>query len=162
MTLLTTHCQETNQRLLDGFARGGISPQRVQLVHRTTSGTYLRRYGGIDIALDPVPFNGHTTTCDAAWMGCPTVTLSGQIYAHRYGGSVLRKLNLPELVTDSESAYVAAAVGLANDLNRLAKIRSTLRFTMQDSIITDGPKFTRNLERAYREMWRTWCVTQVG
>ena len=162
MMLMTTHCEETNRRLLDGFAAAGIAPERVQLVYRSNVGEYLRRYNAIDIALDPVPFNGHTTTCDAAWMGCPTVTLSGKIYAHRYGGSVLRNLNLPELVAESEEAYVSAAVGLANDLDRLKKIRSTLRFTMQDSIITDGPRFTRNLELAYRKMWRDWCTTAVS
>jgi predicted O-linked N-acetylglucosamine transferase (SPINDLY family) len=159
MMILTTRCEETNRRLLDGFARAGVAAERIQLVYRSSVGEYLRRYNMIDIALDPVPFNGHTTTCDAAWMGCPTVTLSGNIYAHRYGGSVLRNLNLAELIAESEEAYIATAAGLANDLDRLAKIRSTLRFTMQDSIITDGPRFTRNLELAYRKMWREWCAS---
>jgi len=159
MMLLTTHCKQTNERLLAGFAAGGISADRVQLVQRSGPEAYFRRYNSIDIALDPVPFNGHTTTCDAAWMGCPTVTLSGQIYAHRYGGSVLRNLDLADLVTESEEAYIAAAVCLANDRNRLSQIRSTLRFTMQKSLITDGPRFTQNLETAYRQMWITWCAT---
>jgi predicted O-linked N-acetylglucosamine transferase (SPINDLY family) len=158
MMLLTTNCKETNERLLMQFAAAGISSDRVQLVQRTGPGEYYRRYNSIDIALDPVPFNGHTTTCDAAWMGVPTVNLSGQIYAHRFGGSVLRNLDLPELATESEQGYVAAAVGLANDLERLSKLRSTLRFTMQASLITDGKRFTKNLEQAYREMWRTWCA----
>jgi len=159
MMLMTTRCTETNQRLLGQFAAAGITANRVQLVQRTGPAEYYRRYNSIDIALDPVPFNGHTTTCDAAWMGCPTVTLSGKIYAHRYGGSVLRNLNLPELATESEEAYIAAAVELANDPDRLAALRSSLRFTMQGSLITDGKRFTRNLEQAYREMWRNWCST---
>ncbi len=159
ITLLTTRCRKTNDRLIEQFARGGIAADRVQLVYRSTAGQYLRRYGGIDIALDPVPFLGHTTTCDAGWMGCPTVSLAGQIYAHRFGGSVMRNLGLADLVTETENEYVAAATGLANDLDRLAKIRATLRFTMQDSIITDGPRFTKNLEQAYRSMWRKWCAT---
>ncbi len=158
MMILTTRCKETNERLLAQFATNGITADRVQLVQRTGPGQYHRRYHSIDIALDPVPFNGHTTTCDAAWMGVPTVTLSGQIYAHRYGGSVLRNLNLPELTTETEQAYIAAAVGLASDLDRLAKLRSTLRFTMQASLITDGKRFTKNLEQAYREMWAAWCA----
>jgi protein O-GlcNAc transferase len=159
MILLTTRCKETNERLLAGFAAGGIDSDRVELVQRSGPDVYYRRYNSIDIALDPIPFNGHTTTCDAAWMGCPTVTLSGQIYAHRYGGTVLRNLDLADLVTESEEAYISAAVGLAGDMDRLAMIRSTLRFTMQKSLITDGPKFTVNLENAYRDMWRTWCAT---
>jgi predicted O-linked N-acetylglucosamine transferase (SPINDLY family) len=162
MMLLTTHCEETNQRLLEQFARGGIAPERIQLVYRGSVAEYFKRYNSIDIALDPVPFNGHTTTCDAAWMGCPTVTLSGEIYAHRYGGSVPRNLGLAELVTESDDQYVSVAVGLANDVDRLSKIRSSLRFTMQDSLITDGPRFTRNLEQAYRKMWRAWCATSIA
>ena len=155
--LLTTRCAETNERLL-----AGLPKDRVQLVQRTGVTDYFRRHNAIDIALDPVPFNGHTTTCDAAWMGCPTVTLSGQIYAHRYGGSVLRNLDLADLATESEEAYVAAAVGLANDLERLAKIHATLRSTMQQSLITDGPRFTRNLETAYLQMWTAWCDIPHG
>ena len=161
MLLLTTHCKETNHRLLAGFAARGIPSDRIELVQRTSPNQYYRRYNSIDIALDPVPFNGHTTTCDAAWMGCPTINLSGQIYAHRYGGSVLRNLDLADLATETENAYVTAAVGLANDLDRLAKLRSTLRFTMQKSLITDGSRFTRNLEQAYRQMWRTSCSTAM-
>jgi protein O-GlcNAc transferase len=157
MILSSTRLEETNQRILDGFAAGGISADRIQLVQRCSPQDYMRRYNTIDIALDPIPFNGHTTTCDAAWMGCPTVSLSGQIYAHRYGGSVLRNLNLPELATESEEAYIAAATGLATNLNRLADLRTKLRFEMQKSVITDGPRFTKNLEAAYREMWRSWC-----
>jgi protein O-GlcNAc transferase len=158
MMILTTRCVETNARLLSQFAAAGIGADRIQLVQRTRPDEYYRRYNSIDIALDPVPFNGHTTTCDAAWMGVPTVTLSGQIYAHRFGGSVLRNLDLPGMVTESEESYVAAAIDLANDLDRLAKLRSSLRFTMQASLITDGKRFTKNLENAYREMWRTWCA----
>jgi len=157
LMLMTTHCTETNRRLLTQFAESGITADRVQLVPRTGPGQYYRRYNAIDIALDPVPFNGHTTTCDAAWMGCPTVTLSGQIYAHRFGGSVLRNLDLADLVTETEDTYVDAAVKLANDRERLAALRSNLRFVMQRSLITDGKRFTANLESAYRQMWKTWC-----
>ena len=161
MILLTTRCTETNRRLISQFEQAGVTSDRITLVQRTGPGEYYRRYHSIDIALDPIPFNGHTTTCDAAWMGCPTVSLAGRIYAHRFGGSVLRNLNLSELATESEDGYVAAAVGLANDLDGLAKLRSTLRFTMQASRITDGRQFTKNLEAAYRDMWETWCQTPV-
>jgi protein O-GlcNAc transferase len=159
LMLLTTRCWKTNDRITTGFAAAGIGDTRIQFVYRTGSIDYFRRYSHIDIALDPVPMNGHTTTCDAAWMGVPTVTLSGEIYAHRYGGSVLRNLGLPELVTETDQAYVAAAIALANDPARLAHIRSTLRHTMQMSPITDGPAFTRNLEQAYRQMWHGWLST---
>ncbi len=158
MMVLSTRCKATNEQLLAGFAAGGITGDRIQLLPRTSPQDYYRRYNQIDLALDPLPFNGHTTTCDAAWMGVPTITLSGQIYAHRYGGSVLRNLNLPDLVTESEDSYVQAAVALANDRSRLQQLRATLRHTMQMSLITDGPAFTSNLEQAYRQMWKTWIA----
>lgn len=159
MMLLTTRCEQTNHRLLAGFAQAGITSDRIELVQRSGPDGYYRRYNSIDIALDPVPFNGHTTTCDAAWMGCPTITLSGEIYAHRFGGSVLRNLNLPDLVTTSPNDYVAAATKLGTDLERLSSLRSNLRFTMQNSLITNGPAFTKNLEQAYRHMWQNWCAS---
>ena len=159
MHVLSTRCAATDYRLLSEFSAAGIFVDRLVLLQRSSPAAYFRRYNAIDIALDPVPFNGHTTTCDAAWMGVPTVTLSGKIYAHRYGGSALRNLNLPDLVTGSENAYVVAAVGLASDLDRLTQLRSSLRFTMQQSLITNGPAFTRNLEAAYRDMWQRWCAT---
>jgi predicted O-linked N-acetylglucosamine transferase (SPINDLY family) len=161
MMMLTTRCTVTNDRLLAQFAEAGVSADRVQLVQRTSPGEYYRRYNAIDIALDPVPFNGHTTTCDAAWMGCPTVARAGQIYAHRFGGTVLRNLDLADLICESDDAYVAAAVALAGDLPRLAQLRSSLRFTMQKSLITDGKQFTKNLEQAYRAMWKTWCASEI-
>jgi predicted O-linked N-acetylglucosamine transferase (SPINDLY family) len=156
MMLLTTRCEQTNRQLLANFAAGGVSADRVQLVQRTAAEGYFRRYGSIDIALDPIPFNGHTTTCDAAWMGVPTVTLCGDIYAHRFGGSVMRNLGLGDLVTETQAGYLAAAIRLARDLDRLAELRSNLRFTMQKSVITDGPGFVRRLEQAYRQMWEQW------
>jgi len=157
--LLTPGSREVDERVLNAFESHGIVRERIELVRRATPVEYLARYNRIDIALDPVPFNGHTTTCDAAWMGCPTVTLSGQIYAHRYGGSVLRNVGLSELVATSDEQYIAIATTLAGDLHRLEQIRSNLRVTMSQSIITDGARFTRNLERAYRQMWCEWCAS---
>ncbi len=156
LMLMSTRCWQTNDRLLAGLAAGGIPADRVQLVYRVGPVDYYRRYSQIDIALDPVPMNGHTTTCDAAWMGVPTVTLSGKIYAHRYGSSVLSSLGLDHLIATSEDQYVKAAVALAKNPAELFRLRSTLRNTMQLSLITDGPAFTRNLEQAYRQMWTNW------
>jgi predicted O-linked N-acetylglucosamine transferase (SPINDLY family) len=156
LLLMTTVCWNTNDRIMTGLEAGGVTGDRVQLVYRANPIDYFRRYSHIDIALDPVPMNGHTTTCDAAWMGVPTVTLSGQIYAHRYGGSVVRNLGLPDLISESEDGYVNTAVALANDPERLSSLRATLRQTMQTSAITDGPGFTKDLEGAYRQMWAAW------
>ena len=153
MVVLTTRCRATDHRLRGGFADAGVSPDRVRFVHRADPGPYFRRYAGIDVALDPVPFVGHTTTLDAAWMGVPTVTRAGHCYAHRYGSSVLRAIGLPDLVAESDDAYVRAAASLATDGPRLARVRSTLRAAVAASPVCDAAGFTRDLEAAYRAMW---------
>ena len=153
MVLMTTQCRATDERLRHGFAAAGVDPTRVRFVGRAHRAEYMGRYNAIDVALDPVPFVGHTTTCDAAWMGCPTVTRAGHCYAHRYGGSVLRAIGLPDLVAESDDAYVRTAVRLATDGPRLSHVRATLRATLAASPIADAVGFTRDLEAAYRQMW---------
>ena len=153
LVMMTTRCVATDTRLRAGFADAGVSPTRVRFVGRADPAEYLERYHGIDLALDPVPFVGHTTTCDAAWMGVPTVTRAGDCYAHRYGSSVLCAIGLPELVADDDDEYVRTAVALVNDAPRLGRIRSTLRRTVEASPIMDAVGFTRDLEAAYRAMW---------
>ncbi len=152
MILMTTRCRATDERLRYGFAYAGVNPTRVRFVGRAFRGEYLQRYNTIDIALDPVPFVGHTTTLDAAWMGCPTVTRSGEGYAQRYGGSALRAIGLADLVTESDDAYVRTAVRLATDTPRLSQIRATLRDQVAASPIADAAGFARDLEAAYRQM----------
>jgi protein O-GlcNAc transferase len=153
LLLLAPDAREVDDRIRAAFASGGISSDRIELVRRASPREYLDRYNRIDIALDPVPFNGHTTTCDAAWMGCPTVMLAGAIFPYRYGGSVLRNLGLKDLIAENEEEYVRIAVGLAADRQRLLDIRSSLRETMRRSPITDAPQFSRKLELAFRRMW---------
>ena len=153
LVMLTTKCRSTDERLRAGFAAGGVSTDRVRFVGRCPTAEYLARYDGIDVALDPVPFVGHTTTLDAAWMGVPTVTRAGDCYAHRYGSSVSHALGLADLVAESDDAYVRIAVSLANDADRLAVLRATLRATVAASPVCDAAGFTRELEAAYRTMW---------
>ncbi len=153
LVLMTTRCRATDERLRFGFGVAGVDPRRVRFVNRADPGPYYRRYHGIDVALDPVPFVGHTTTLDAAWMGVPTVTRAGHCYAHRYGGSVLRAIGLADLVAESDDGYVRTAVSLATDAERLAHVRATLRAAVAASPITDAAGFTRDLETAYRAMW---------
>ena len=153
LVLLTTRCLATDERLRAGLLAGGVSPRRLRFVNRSSPAEYLARYHGIDVALDPVPFVGHTTTLDAAWMGVPTVTRAGDCYAHRYGSSALRAIGLGDLVAESDDAYVRTAVTLATDAERLGHLRATLRSTVAASAVCDAAGFTRDLEAAYRAMW---------
>jgi len=105
-----------------------------------------------DIALDPFPFNGSTTTFEALWMGVPVVTLAGQRFVGRVGASVLSALNLEELVASDEEDYVAKAVALAEDKIRLSGLRRTLRQRLAASPLCDAPGYTRSVETALRGM----------
>jgi len=111
----------------------------------------------VDIALDTFPYHGTTTTCEALWTGVPVVTLAGQAHASRVGVSLLTNVGLPELVAYSGDEYVKIASELAADLPRLALLRATLRGKMERSMLMDAPHFARQIETAYRDMWRAWC-----
>ena len=141
------------KRLAD---KRGINPERIQVVGRRFRREYLQLIADSDIALDPFPFNGHTTTCDAVWMGVPVVMQQGQTYASRFGGSVLANVGLERLIGHSTDEYIHLAVDLATDLPLLAQLRSELRPRMAASVLLDYQGFTRNLEQAYRQMWEKW------
>jgi predicted O-linked N-acetylglucosamine transferase (SPINDLY family) len=136
----------------------GIAADRIELFDKCWRSEYLQLVARADIALDPFPFNGHTTTCDAIWMGLPVVMRSGSSYASRFGGSVLRHVGLEDLITTATSDYIDRAVSLAGDPERLHRLRSDLRPRMAASPLLDFAGFTHNLEAAYRQMWRRWCA----
>jgi predicted O-linked N-acetylglucosamine transferase (SPINDLY family) len=135
----------------------GIDPVRVELHDKRWRQDYLKLVQQADIALDAFPFNGHTTTCDAIWMGVPVVMLEGEVYASRFGGSVLGNVGLQNLIARSAEEYIERAVELAGDLERLSALRGELRARMTASPLADYQGFTRNLEREYRRMWTEWC-----
>jgi protein O-GlcNAc transferase len=145
------------QRVLDRLGREGIEPHRIQFVGRLPAPEYFHLYDGIDIALDPFPYGGGTTTCDALWMGVPVVSLLGRTAVGRGGMSILSNVGLPDWVVRTEDAYVKLATQWALDLGRLNELRSTLRRRMEASPLMDAPKFARDIEAAYRGMWREWC-----
>ncbi|HET6149354.1 MAG TPA: FkbM family methyltransferase [Polyangia bacterium] len=125
--------------------------------HLPDERVHLGAYGQIDIALDTWPYAGTTTTCEALWMGVPVVTLAGRSHASRVGASLLSRLGERSLIADSRAGYVAAAVGLATDLDRLATLRASLRGLMIASGITDGRAFAGAFAEALRRAWRFHC-----
>ena len=137
------------------FAKHGVTRDRLVFLSQTDSKMeHMSQYNCIDIGLDPFPYNGTTTTCDALWMGVPVITLAGRSHVGRVGVSQLTNIGLPELIGHNEDDYVDIAVALANDLPRLAALRSGLRERLRASPLMDAPRFTRNLEAAYREMFK--------
>jgi predicted O-linked N-acetylglucosamine transferase (SPINDLY family) len=144
------------------FAAKGISPERLQFPSHQPWPQYVRTHGRIDIALDPFPWGGGITTCDALWMGVPVVSLVGRTAVGRGGVSILTNVGVQELIAQTPEQYVQIATDLAGDLPRLAELRRTLRGRMQASPLMDAPRFARNVEAAYRRMWRNWCATVGG
>ncbi|MHB8453980.1 MAG: O-linked N-acetylglucosamine transferase, SPINDLY family protein [Acidiferrobacterales bacterium] len=144
----------TKQLVRDRFAALGIAPERLLLLDPERSLTaHLEQYGKIDIGLDPFPYNGATTTCEALWMGVPVITLAGTTHAGRVGVSQLSNLGLNDFIAHTSAEYVNAAVSLANDLKRLSTLRAELRSRLATSPLTNARCFTDNLEHAYLAMW---------
>lgn len=138
------------------FAQCGIAPERLLLHKRTSAQKYQSLHAEIDIVLDPFPYNGGTTSCDALWLGVPVVTLTGQAFVSRMGYALLKSLGLPELAADTPADYVHIASALACDLPRLARLRAGMRSRVATSALCDEAGFTRKLEAAYQNMWQTW------
>jgi len=155
LSLEDHHRQATLQLLQDH----GIAPSRIEFIPRQKRAAYLELYHRIDLGLDSVPYNGHTTSLDSFWMGVPVVTLVGQTVVGRAGLCQLMNLNLPELIAHTPEQFVQIAVALAQDRTRLAELRRTLRQRMEQSPLMDAPRFARDVEAAYRQMWRKWCGT---
>lgn len=139
------------------FERAGVGRERLEFVERSGRLDYLNRYREIDICLDTFPYNGHTTSLDALWMGVPTVTLVGDTAVGRAGLCQAMNVGLPELIATTSEEYVHAARSLAENLGRLAELRRTLRERTKQSPLMDGPRFTRNLEAIYRDIWGRFC-----
>ena len=147
--------------MLEAFARCGATPGQVELWNPNTSNVdHLNCYNSIDIGLDPFPYNGTTTTCDALWMGVPVITLAGVSHVGRVGVSQMSNLGLQELIARDTNHYVDIAVALANDVPRLAALRGAMRVRMSASPLMDAPRLTKNLEAAYDNMWSVYLSAQ--
>lgn len=140
----------------------GADPKRIIGLPYEPRVKYLKYYNRIDLALDPFPYTGHSTTLDGLWMGVPLVTLTGPTIASRGSLSILSNLGLTELVAKNKTDYVAIAAALARDQSRLRELRAGLRSRLERSVLMDANRFARQAESAYRTMWRKWCATAAA
>ncbi|MCC6303301.1 MAG: tetratricopeptide repeat protein, partial [Gammaproteobacteria bacterium] len=139
------------------FAARGIGPERLTLHHKLPLNEFRALHATVDIALDPWPFNGNTTTCEVLHLGVPVIGLAGDRFSARFGYHLLKTVGLPELAGRDVADYIAIAETLAGDLDRLEALRAGLRARLDASPLRDEAGFTRQLEAAYRDMWRKWC-----
>ena len=154
---------DTRRRTLDILASEGVAEDRVRMLDRApTHAQHLALYQQMDIALDPFPYHGTTTTCQALWMGLPVITLAGRTHVSRVGVSLLNRIGLCELVAQTPEQYTHIATQLAADLPWLNELRQGLRQRMAGSPLMNAPRFARNIESAYRQMWRKYCATATG
>jgi predicted O-linked N-acetylglucosamine transferase (SPINDLY family) len=144
--------------LTAAFAGHGVAADRLIFEGLSPRAEGLEAYNRADIALDPFPFGGCTTTADTLWMGVPVVTLAGDRWSGRMSKTILACIGLEDWVAADADTYVEMAVRAAGDLAALAPLRSGLRARLEQSRFCDGPAFTRDLEAAYRQMWRDWCA----
>jgi protein O-GlcNAc transferase len=145
-------------RITETFAGRGIQPDRVEYASRQSRQGYLQTYHRIDVCLDTIPYNGHTTSLDAFWMGIPVLTLVSDKPVGRAGWTELSNLGLTEFAATNRADFVHIATALAGDIPRLAELRSTLRQRLQQSPLMDGVRFARAVEAAYRSVWKKWCA----
>lgn len=142
------------------FVGAGIAAERVHMEGRLSDADFWQLLQTIDITLDPFPYTGTTTTCEALWMGLPVVTLQGTTCVARSGYALLKQLDLAELVASSAERYVEIAVSLARDIPQLDLLHRRLRPRIESSPLRDEAGFTLELETAYDYFWQTWVSTQ--
>jgi protein O-GlcNAc transferase len=144
------------------YAAHGIPADQLNVLVAGPRAAYLATYQQVDIALDPFPYTGGTTTAEALWMGVPVLTLAGKSFLSRQGVGLLTNAGLPEWVAEDSDDYVRRAVSHAGDLPRLASLRAGMREQVLASPVFDAPRFARHFEEALRKVWRKWCEEQAS
>jgi protein O-GlcNAc transferase len=139
----------------------GVKSERLIFAEMLQKDEHLGRMRLADLALDTRIVNGHTTTSDALWAGVPVITLQGGHFVSRVSSSILSAIGLPELITHSLEEYEALAVRLANNPYELQKIRQGIVTNRTKAPLFDTPRFVRNLETAYKEIWKIFLAGDV-
>lgn len=144
--------------LRERFAAAGVASERVEMLGFTGRiEDHLKLYQRVHVALDPLPYNGTTTTCEALWMGVPVVALAGDRHASRVGASLLQAAGCAEFLADDAAGYVRLAAELGQDLERLRTLRGELRPRLAASPLLDGAGYAERFYGALRGAWREWC-----
>ncbi|MCG7325927.1 glycosyltransferase [Achromobacter sp. ACRQX] len=149
--------QDLRRRTLETLGGYGIGPERIRMEGQSHHFDLLNSYSEVDIALDPWPYSGGLTTCEALLMGVPVITMPGPTFAGRHSATHLVHAGMPELIVQSWEEYRARASSLASDIVSLATIRSHLRRILLESPVCNGEKYARHLGKALRAIWVRYC-----
>jgi len=148
----------TQRELSRRLSAEGITEDRVEMIAWSpTRAEHLGLYGRVHVALDTIPYNGTTTTCEALWMGVPVVTVRGDRHASRVSASLLTAAGHPEWIAQDADGFVRIATGLLGDMDRLASLRSSLRDELRASPLLDAKAYSGRFHAALRGCWRSWC-----
>src|SRR6056297_305455 len=140
-------------RIVNTMEKCGITSGRIEFEGQSPHDELLESYNRVDIALDPWPYSGGLTTCEALWMGVPVVTKPGPTFAGRHSTTHLYNAGFPEWITESWDEYIEKVAELASDPDQLEELRKGLRSKIAASPICDGERFGVHLSKAFREMW---------
>jgi predicted O-linked N-acetylglucosamine transferase (SPINDLY family) len=143
---------EANQNLRKEAQARGINPERIIFAKRLPLSEHLARHRCADLFLDTLPYNAHTTASDALWAGLPVVTLTGKSFPGRVATSLLKAIDLPELITNTPAAYEALAIELANKPAKLGQIKKQLGQKRLTTPLFNASLLTNNIEAAYKSM----------
>ena len=143
-------------RVIAEFSARGIGADRLLPRLRCDFESYLRLHDEVDVMLDTFPYAGGTSTCFAAWMGVPTITLAGDVMHARVGASILAHLGLHDCIAETPDAYVDRAIAWAGRIDALAGLRAALRDRVRDRL-SDPRRVVDGLEVALHTMWQSWC-----
>jgi protein O-GlcNAc transferase len=156
LVLKYRNMQDTSvvESVFDQFTQRGVDRERIECLGWSEHRELLAEYQRIDIALDPFPYNGGLTTCEALWMGVPVVTCPGETFASRHSLSHLSNVGLVETIARDLDDYVEIAASLAADTPHLAALRGELRSRMAESTVCNGKLFAEDLAHILRETWR--------
>jgi predicted O-linked N-acetylglucosamine transferase (SPINDLY family) len=149
-------------RITDFLGQLGVSPARLTLSGRTRHRDFLATYNEIDIALDPFPYSGGLSTCEALYMGVPVLTRAGEIFAARHSVTHLANTGLHDWIAGNTGDYIAKAKFFAANLPQLAELRAGLRARVIASPLCDAPRFGKNLGTALRQVWVEFCEGSTG
>ncbi|BBE49946.1 TPR repeat-containing protein YrrB [Ferriphaselus amnicola] len=153
--------EAVQHRLINTFASYGIDASRLILKPRVTTYDFLALHQSIDVALDPFPYNGGTTTVLATLMGVPVITLSGSRTVSRCGAGIMGAVGLSDWVATSPDQYVSIAIKYFHDLEALSRIRQSLRDRWHQSSVGNPAAYTQEIESTYRQLWSHWCSQQT-